>query len=180
MNSSLQTLGSSSLHRIQRLLGWIMRALYPGSFDPLTFGHLDLIERGCELFGEVVVAVLSNPSKSPAFTLEQRLRQIEISTDHLKSASVISFEGLTVSCAQQNNADLILRGLRAMSDFEYELQIAHTNRSLAPDLQTIFLATEAHHSFLSSSLVKEVARFGGRIDHMVPEVVAEDLSRLFN
>mgnify|MGYP000090131140 FL=1 len=157
-----------------------MRALYPGSFDPLTLGHLDLIERGCALFGEVVVAVLSNPGKTPAFSLEQRLKQIKVATNHLNCVSVISFDGLSVSCAQQNNADLILRGLRAMSDFEYELQIAHTNRSLAPDLQTIFLATEAHHSFLSSSLVKEVARFGGRIDHMVPEVVAEDLSRLFN
>ncbi|KZR69284.1 Phosphopantetheine adenylyltransferase [Prochlorococcus marinus str. MIT 1313] len=157
-----------------------MRALYPGSFDPLTLGHLDLIERGCALFGEVVVAVLSNPAKTSTFTLQQRFNQIHVATAHCKGVSVISFEGLTVSCARHNQVDLILRGLRAMSDFEYELQIAHTNRSLAPDFETIFLATAAHHSFLSSSMVKEVARFGGNIDHMVPEVVAQDLHRLFN
>jgi pantetheine-phosphate adenylyltransferase len=157
-----------------------MRALYPGSFDPLTFGHLDLIERGCSLFGEVIVAVLVNPSKSATFPLSQRLDQIKAATKHLHGVEVISFDGLTVNCAHQTKADLILRGLRAMSDFEYELQIAHTNRTLAADFETVFLATAAHHSFLSSSVVKEVARFGGKIDHMVPEEVAEDLRSLFN
>jgi pantetheine-phosphate adenylyltransferase len=157
-----------------------MRALYPGSFDPLTLGHLDLIERGCRLFGEVVVAVLQNPGKTPAFSLEQRLAQIEASTSHLNGVRVTSFDGLTVRCAEDIGADLILRGLRAMSDFDYELQIAHTNRSLQPEIETVFLATSAHHSFLSSSVVKEVARFGGRVSHMVPEVVAQDLARLFN
>ncbi len=157
-----------------------MRVLYPGSFDPLTRGHLDLIERGCVLFGEVVVAVLSNPGKTPTFSLEKRIEQIKDSTQHLHAIEVISFDGLTVTCAKENKVDLILRGLRAMSDFEYELQIAHTNRSLASDVETIFLATEAHHSFLSSSLVKEVARFGGQIEHMVPQPVAKDLKRYFN
>lgn len=157
-----------------------MRALYPGSFDPLTLGHLDLIERGCHLFGEVVVAVLQNPGKTPAFPLEQRLEQIRTATAHLKGVEVISFDGLTVQCARQQQANLILRGLRAMSDFEYELQIAHTNRSLSQEFETVFLATAAHHSFLSSSVVKEVARFGGPVSHMVPEVVAQDLTRLFN
>ena len=157
-----------------------MRALYPGSFDPLTLGHLDLIERGCLLFGEVVVAVLQNPGKTPAFPLEQRLEQIRIATAHLQGVEVISFDGLTVECARQQQANLILRGLRAMSDFEYELQIAHTNRSLSQEFETVFLATSAHHSFLSSSVVKEVARFGGPVSHMVPEVVAQDLTRLFN
>ncbi|MEB3159670.1 MAG: pantetheine-phosphate adenylyltransferase [Synechococcus sp.] len=157
-----------------------MRALYPGSFDPLTLGHLDLIERGCSLFGEVVVAVLQNPGKTPAFPLEQRLAQIRCATSHLVGVEVISFDGLTVQCAREQKVSLILRGLRAMSDFEYELQIAHTNRSLSAEFETIFLATAAHHSFLSSSVVKEVARFGGPVGHMVPEVVAEDLTRLFN
>lgn len=157
-----------------------MRALYPGSFDPLTLGHLDLIERGCHLFGAVVVAVLQNPGKTPAFPLEQRLEQIRIATAHLQGVEVISFDGLTVECARQQQANLILRGLRAMSDFEYELQIAHTNRSLSQEFETVFLATSAHHSFLSSSVVKEVARFGGPVSHMVPEVVAQDLTRLFN
>ena len=157
-----------------------MRALYPGSFDPLTLGHLDLIERGCQLFGEVVVAVLQNPGKTPAFPLEQRLEQIRTATAHLQGVEVISFDGLTVQCAREQQANLILRGLRAMSDFEYELQIAHTNRSLSQEFETVFLATSAHHSFLSSSVVKEVARFGGPVNHMVPEVVAQDLTRLFN
>ncbi len=157
-----------------------MKALYPGSFDPLTLGHLDLINRGCDLFGGVLVAVLKNPEKHSTFDLETRIRQISEATAHLKGVEVISFEGLTVNCAKQNKVDLILRGLRAMSDFEYELQLAHTNRTLDADYETVFLATEAHHSFLSSSVVKEVARHGGETEHMVPQGVAKDLRRLFN
>ena len=157
-----------------------MRALYPGSFDPLTNGHMELIERAAALFGSVTVAVLSNPNKKPAFSVKQRIDQIQASTRHLSGIDVVSFDGLTVHCAATHQADLILRGLRAMSDFEYELQIAHTNRSLAADLETVFLATSTRHSFLSSSVVKEVARFGGPIDHMVPKEVAKDLNRLFN
>ena len=157
-----------------------MKALYPGSFDPLTLGHLDLIERGASLVDELVVAVLQNPGKSPTFPLDQRLHQITAATQHLGNVSVISFDGLTVACAKEQGTRLILRGLRAMSDFEYELQIAHTNRSLDETLETVFLATSARHSFLSSSVVKEVARFGGPVDHMVPEVVAKDLVTLFN
>ena len=157
-----------------------MRALYPGSFDPLTNGHMDLIERAVALFGQVTVAVLSNPNKKPAFSVDQRICQIQCATSHLNGIDVVSFDGLTVHCAVTHQADLILRGLRAMSDFEYELQIAHTNRSLAEDLETVFLATSTRHSFLSSSVVKEVARFGGPVDHMVPKEVAKDLNRLFN
>ena len=157
-----------------------MRALYPGSFDPLTNGHMDLIERAAALFGKVTVAVLSNPNKKPAFSVDQRIEQIQNATRHLNGIDVVSFDGLTVHCAATHQADLILRGLRAMSDFEYELQIAHTNRSLAADLETVFLATSTRHSFLSSSVVKEVARFGGPVDHMVPKEVAKDLNRLFN
>ena len=157
-----------------------MRALYPGSFDPLTNGHMDLIERAAALFGQVTVAVLSNPNKKPAFSVDPRIEQIRNATRHLNGIDVVSFDGLTVHCAATHQADLILRGLRAMSDFEYELQIAHTNRSLAADLETVFLATSTRHSFLSSSVVKEVARFGGPVDHMVPKEVAKDLNRLFN
>ena len=157
-----------------------MRALYPGSFDPLTLGHLDLIERGTSLFDAVVVAVLRNPNKSAAFPLEQRLRQIREATSHLGGVVVGSFDGLTVDYARDCGAGVILRGLRALSDFEFELQIAHTNKSLAPRVETLFLATAVHHSFLSSSVVKEVARFGGDVRHMVPAGVATDLARLFN
>jgi pantetheine-phosphate adenylyltransferase len=162
-----------------------MRALYPGSFDPLTLGHLDLIERRARLFDGVIVAVLQNPGKSPAFSLDQRLQQIRQATAHLAgpqgaTIEVGSFDGLSVDYARQCGAEVILRGLRAMSDFEFELQIAHTNKSLAPHVETLFLATAVHHSFLSSSVVKEVARFGGDVRHMVPTGVADDLSRLFN
>jgi pantetheine-phosphate adenylyltransferase len=162
-----------------------MRALYPGSFDPLTLGHLDLIERSARLFDGVIVAVLQNPSKSPAFSLDQRLQQIRQATAHLAgpqgaTIEVGSFDGLSVDYARRCGAEVILRGLRAMSDFEFELQIAHTNKSLAPQVETLFLATAVHHSFLSSSVVKEVARFGGDVRHMVPTGVADDLSRLFN
>ena len=162
-----------------------MRALYPGSFDPLTLGHLDLIERSVRLFDGVIVAVLQNPGKSPAFSLDQRLQQIRQATAHLAgpqgaAIEVGSFDGLSVDYARQCGAEVILRGLRAMSDFEFELQIAHTNKSLAPQVETLFLTTAVHHSFLSSSVVKEVARFGGDVRHMVPTGVADDLSRLFN
>ncbi|MFM7312478.1 MAG: pantetheine-phosphate adenylyltransferase [Cyanobium sp.] len=157
-----------------------MRALYPGSFDPLTLGHLDLIERGVHLFDGVTVAVLQNPGKQPCFSLEQRLQQIRLATAHLDRVEVTSFDGLTVTFAQRSGTDVILRGLRALSDFEYELQIAHTNHSLAPRLETLFMATAVGYSFLSSSVVKEVARFGGDVSHMVPAGVAQDLQRFFN
>jgi pantetheine-phosphate adenylyltransferase len=157
-----------------------MRALYPGSFDPLTFGHLDLIERASRLFEEVIVAVLRNPNKQPSFSLEQRLEQLRTATGHLPQVRVTSFEGLTVNFALQEQARVILRGLRALSDFEFELQLAHTNASLSSAVDTLFMATAVGHSFLSSSVVKEVARFGGDVAHMVPETVAVDLRRLFN
>jgi len=155
-----------------------MKILYPGTFDPLTNGHLDLIERAEKIFGNLVVAVLENTSKTPTFNLQRRILQIKNSLSHLPNIEVISYSGLTVDCANDLKANLILRGLRAMSDFEYELQVAHTNRSLNNQYETIFLATDTHHSFLSSSVVKEVARFGGDIRHMVPEFIANDLLAL--
>tara|TARA_Y100000766_G_scaffold251566_1_gene235319 strand:- start:9 stop:488 length:480 start_codon:yes stop_codon:yes gene_type:complete len=157
-----------------------MKILYPGTFDPLTNGHLDLIERAQRIFGNVIVAVLENTSKIHTFKLEKRLEQIKNSVLHLKNVEVISFHGLTVDCAHKLQADLILRGLRAMSDFEYELQISHTNRSLNKNIETIFLSTDTNFSFLSSSLVKEVAKFNGEIKHMVPLSVERDLRNYFN
>ena len=156
-----------------------MKILYPGTFDPLTNGHLDLIQRAEKLFGNVVVAVLENTSKNPTFDLGRRLIQINKAISHLSNIDVISYEGLTVDCAKEVDANLILRGLRAMSDFEYELQIAHTNKSLNNKIETIFLSTNTNFSFLSSSLVKEVAKFGGEINHMVPEAVEHDLKDYF-
>ena len=156
-----------------------MKILYPGTFDPLTNGHIDLIERAEKLFGNIVVAVLENTSKTPTFNLQKRILQIKIALSHLSNVEVISYSGLTVDCAKDLNANLILRGLRAMSDFEYELQIAHTNKSLNNEIETIFLSTNTNFSFLSSSLVKEVAKFGGEISHMVPPSVESDLREYF-
>ena len=157
-----------------------MKILYPGTFDPLTNGHLDLIERAQKIFGSVIVAVLENTNKIPTFSLGQRIVQIKKSVYHLSNVEVISFSGLTVDCAKKFKADLILRGLRAMSDFEYELQISHTNKSLNKDIETIFLSTDTNFSFLSSSLVKEVAKFNGEIKHMVPPPVEKDLKEYFS
>lgn len=156
-----------------------MLAVYPGSFDPITFGHLDIIERGCALFDHVVVAVLRNPNKSPLFTVAQRMEQIRQSTRHLPNLEVDSFDGLTVNYAKMRQAKVLLRGLRVLSDFEFELQMAHTNKTLSAQIETVFLATSNEHSFLSSSLVKEIARFGGSIDHLVPEHVAMDVYQCF-
>ena len=156
-----------------------MKILYPGTFDPLTNGHVDLIERAEKLFGNIVVAVLENTTKTPTFNLEKRISQIKKSLNHLSNVEVISYSGLTVDCAKDLEANLILRGLRAMSDFEYELQIAHTNKSLNNEIETIFLSTNTNFSFLSSSLVKEVAKFGGEISHMVPLSVERDLKEHF-
>jgi len=154
-------------------------AIYPGSFDPITLGHLDIIERGCKLFERVIVAVLRNPSKSPLFTVEERVEQIRKCTVDLPNVAVDSFAGLTVEYARLSNATVLLRGLRVLSDFEKELQMAHTNETLWDEIETVFLATSNEYSFLSSSVVKEVARFGGSVDHLVPRAVALDIYRCY-
>jgi pantetheine-phosphate adenylyltransferase len=154
-------------------------AIYPGSFDPITLGHLDIIKRGSRLFECVIVAVLRNPNKTPLFTVQKRLEQIRISTQHLPNVEVDSFEGLTVNYAQMREAKALLRGLRAISDFEVELQMAHTNKTLSTDIETVFLATSNEYSFLSSSVVKEIARFGGSVNHLVPPHVALDIYQCY-
>jgi len=152
-----------------------MIAVYPGSFDPITLGHLDVIERGCRLFEQVIVAVLMNPLKAPRFSVQKRIEQIHSCTQHLNNLEIDSFDGLTVTYANNRKAQVLLRGLRVLSDFEYELQMAHTNKSLLPQIETVFLATSNEYSFLSSSLVKEIAKLGGPVSHLVPENVALDL-----
>ncbi len=151
-------------------------AIYPGSFDPITLGHLDVIERGGSLFDKIIVAVLCNPSKTPLFSVEKRIEQIRYCTRHLKNIEVDSFSGLTVEYARSRQANVLLRGLRVMSDFEKELQMAHTNKTLSEEIETVFLATQKEYSFLSSSIVKEIAQFGGAIDHLVPENVAKEIA----
>ncbi|MDM9384767.1 pantetheine-phosphate adenylyltransferase [Chlorogloeopsis sp. ULAP01] len=156
-----------------------MIAIYPGSFDPVTLGHLDIIERGSRLFTQVIVAVLRNPNKMPLFTVQKRLEQIRQCTKHLPNIEVDAFDGLTVNYAQMRQASVLLRGLRAISDFEVELQMAHTNKTLSTDIETVFLATSNEYSFLSSSVVKEIARFGGSVDHLVPPHVALDIYQCY-
>jgi pantetheine-phosphate adenylyltransferase len=154
-------------------------AIYPGSFDPVTLGHLDIIERGCKLFDTVVVAVLRNPSKSPLFSVQERIEQIRLCTQHLSNVEVDCFAGLTVEYARLKNAQVLLRGLRVLSDFEKELQMAHTNQTLWDEIETVFLATSNEYSFLSSSVVKEIAKFGGSVNHLVPQQVALDICRCY-
>lgn len=156
-----------------------MIAIYPGSFDPITLGHVDIIERSCRLFERIIVAVLRNPNKTPMFTVPQRLDQIRLSTRHLPNLEVDSFDGLTVNYARMRQGGVLIRGLRAISDFEAELQMAHTNKTLSTEIETVFLATSNEYSFLSSSLVKEIARFGGSVDHLVPQHVALDIYRCY-
>jgi len=148
-------------------------ALYPGSFDPVTLGHLDVIGRAAGIFERLTVGVLVNPRKSPMLSLDERIAALtEAARDELGDVAdrieVASFDGLTVDFAQRIGAGFIVRGLRAVSDFESELQMAHTNRKLAPTVDTIFLMTALEHSYLSSSLVKEIAAFGGDVSQMVP------------
>lgn len=152
-----------------------MIAIYPGSFDPITLGHLDLINRSSVLFDKIIVAVLKNPHKQPLFTVEKRVQQIRECTIHIKNVEVDSFTGLTVEYAKIKQAGVLLRGLRVMSDFEQELQMAHINKTLEPHIETIFLATNTELSFISSSVVKEIAKLGGAIDHLVTENIAKDL-----
>lgn len=157
-----------------------MIAIYPGSFDPITLGHLDLIERAGQLFERVIVAVLCNTSKQPMFSVEKRLEQIRYCTQHLPNVEVDSFLGLTVEYAKLRNARVLLRGLRVLSDFEKELQMAHTNKTLRDEIETVFLATAKEYSFLSSSIVKEIAKFGGSVAHLVPENVARDIYQYYS
>ncbi len=156
-----------------------MIAIYPGSFDPITLGHLDIIQRSSRLFEHVIVAVLRNPNKSPLFTVQQRLEQIRQSTRHLPNVEADAFDGLTVNYAKMRQAQVLLRGLRAISDFEVELQMAHTNKTLSTQIETVFLATSNEYSFLSSSVVKEIARFGGSVNHLVPPHVALDIYQCY-
>ncbi len=152
-----------------------MIAIYPGSFDPITLGHIDIIERGAKLFDKVIVAVLSNTNKQPLFTVNERIEQITECTNHIANVEVDSFIGLTVDYAKLHQAGVLLRGLRVLSDFEKELQMAHTNKTLNNEIETVFLATTKEYGFLSSSIVKEIAQFGGIIEHLVSDNVAQDM-----
>jgi len=150
-------------------------AIYPGSFDPPTNGHLDLIERGSKIFDELIVAVLRNTEKSPLFSLPERLRMLEAMTEDFSNVRVDSFDGLTMDYAVKVNAGAVLRGIRAISDYEYELQMALMNRKLQPAVETVFMMPAEQYSYLSSRLVREIAQLGGSVKGLVPELVEQRL-----
>lgn len=153
------------------------KVLYPGSFDPFTIGHFDLVERACKLFDEVIVGVAVNPGKNPLFTLKEREELIAESCKDFSNVKVISFEGLLIDAVQELKADAVLRGLRAFSDFEYELQMALTNRSMLDSCETIFMMPNANTSFISSHMVKEVAFLHGNFAPYVPNAVADAIRK---
>ena len=155
-------------------------AVYPGSFDPVTKGHLDIIERAASLVDELVVAVLKNNAKTPLFSEEERVKMIKDVTGHIPNVRVESFSGLSVEFAKQCGAKFIVRGLRAVTDFEYELQIAQTNHAVNPKIDTIFLTTSLQYAYLSSTITKEVASYGGDISKFVPKELVDRVYSKFN
>ena len=155
-------------------------AVYPGSFDPATYGHLDVIQRAALSFDRVIVGVLHNSSKSPLFSVEERVNILEKATKDIPNVEIKAFEGLSVNFARENHAQVIIRGLRAVTDFEYELQMAQTNRVLAKDVDTMFLTTSLEYAYLSSTTLKEAAFFGADISQFAPEYVVEKVREKFS
>ncbi len=155
------------------------RALYPGTFDPITKGHTDLIERAARLFDEVVVAVAANPKKNPLFSLERRVELVQAVSAHLPNVRVVGFSNLLAHLAREQNANVLIRGLRAVSDFEYEFQLANMNRQLAPQVESLFLTPSENYSYISSTLVREVAALNGDVSKFVHPAVAAALQERF-
>lgn len=153
-------------------------AIYPGSFDPITNGHLDILERATLLFDKIIISVLKNPNKETLFDVEKRVELIQKATINMPNIEVDSFEGLTVAYAKQKGANVLIRGLRAVSDFEGELQMAHANKNMSSDIETVFLMCSLKYAFLSSSLAKEIFFLGGDISDVVPNCVYNHLSKL--
>ncbi|MBT9775803.1 pantetheine-phosphate adenylyltransferase [Clostridium sp. MCC353] len=154
-------------------------AVYPGSFDPVTLGHYDIIERTSEIMDRVILGVLNNNSKSPLFSVEERVNMLKSVTCHLPNVEVQSFDGLLIDFVRKNNANVIVRGLRAITDFEYELQLSQTNRVIAPEIDTLFLTTNLKYSYLSSSIVKEIAMYHGDISAFLHPEIAELVKKKF-
>lgn len=153
----------------------MLRAIYPGSFDPVTYGHYDIICRSCKLVDELIVGVLNNKAKMPLFSVEERVRMLKEVTKDLPNVRIIPFDGLLVDFADRMEADVVIRGLRAITDFEYELQMSQTNHKLSPNVETMFLTTSIEYSYLSSTTVREIAAFGGDVSQFVPEAVVRAL-----
>lgn len=157
----------------------MVRAIYPGSFDPVTFGHLDIIERASKVVDELIIGVLVNKQKTPLFTLEERVEMLRKSVEDFPNVTVETFEGMTVDFARANGAKLIIRGLRAVTDFENEMQIAQTNHCMDPEIDTMFLTTSLKYAYLSSTIVREVASYHSDISGFVPEIVVEKMKSKF-
>lgn len=155
----------------------MLRAVYPGSFDPVTYGHMDIIERSCKIVDELIVGVLCNKAKMPLFSAEERVKMLEEVTKDFKNVRIVPFNGLLVDFASKMKADVVIRGLRAITDFEYELQMSQTNHKLEPNVETMFLTTSIEYSYLSSTTVREIAAFGGDLTQFVPEAVAVELQK---
>lgn len=153
----------------------MVKAVYPGSFDPVTYGHLDIIERASKVVDELIVAVLVNSGKNPLFSMEERVEMLKEATREFSNVRIETFQGLTVDFAREMGAKVMVRGLRAVSDFESEMQIAQTNHSLNPDIDTMFFTTSLEYAFLSSTIVREVASYGSDVSQFVPPVVEEKL-----
>lgn len=150
-------------------------AVYPGSFDPITYGHLDIIKRSCKVFDKVIVAVLNNSSKKPLFSVSERMDLIKKCTKEFSNCEVDSFSGLLVDYAKKKNADTVIRGLRAMSDFEYEFQMALLNKKLNPGIETMFMVTDLNCMYISSSVVKEICLYGGNFEGLIPKEIINDV-----
>lgn len=157
-----------------------MTAIYPGTFDPITDGHLDIILRASKLFDEVIVAVAENKGKTPLFSIDERVEMAEEVTAHLPNVRIIGFSNLLVDCAKEQHANVVLRGLRAVSDFEYEFQLAGMNRRLSPELETMFLTPAEQYEFISSSMIREIAKLKGDVSSFVPVCVEEKLIKKFS
>jgi len=155
------------------------RAIYPGTFDPMTKGHLDLIERACKLFDEIVIAIAASEAKNPLFTLDERIQIAEKIFESNDKVKVVGFSGLLVDLAKDNDAKILIRGLRVVADFEYEFQLANMNRAMMPELESVFLTPKEQYSYISSSLVKEICKMGGDVSEFVDPISLSELKRKY-
>ena len=155
------------------------RAIYPGTFDPMTKGHVDLIERACKLFDEIVIAIAASEAKNPLFTLDERIQIAEKIFEGNNKVKVVGFSGLLVDLAKDNNAIILIRGLRVVADFEYEFQLANMNRAMMPELESVFLTPKEQYSYISSSLVKEICKMGGDVSEFVDPISLSELKRKY-
>jgi len=156
-----------------------LKAIYPGSFDPITYGHVDIVKRATKIFGEITIVLMNNPRKNPLFSIDERFEMIKESVKDIKNVDVEIHKGLLVQYVKSSSAKVVIRGLRALEDFEYEFEMALTNRQMCPELEMAYLMTDLKYLFVSSSMVKEIAQFGGELKKWVPPIVEKALQKKF-